>query len=314
MNLINKELFLITSDNRLKIDQKINEIATSFDELVKINDQEISLISFKNLVEQNDLFNSNKIYLFKNVNWFENLEHLKNVSDLIDYFFNNHVAIIITIESAKISTAKKIQETIVKFNHQITFMTYTNESAMTFLKEELNQRNLWLNKSTMQTIIQKTNFNINFLNNELDKIELINDFLKNNNMFDINSFICDYGEYEIFNLLNLLYQNKINESINLINKMLIDKIDELTIINMLATIMSTHYLIKLLHEKKYNKNIISSSLNQKPYIINLNLKLIKNYSTKFLFKKMYDLLQLEIKIKENKIDKYFGLMNWVLNF
>ena len=179
MNLINKELFLITGDNRLKMDQKINEIATSFDELVKINDQEISLISFKNLIEQDDLFNSNKIYLFKNVNWFENLEHLKNVSDLIDYFFNNHVAIIITIESTKISTAKKIQETIAKFNHQITFMTYTNENAMAFLKEELNQRNLSLNKSIMQTIIQKTNFNINFLNNELDKIELINDFLKN---------------------------------------------------------------------------------------------------------------------------------------
>jgi len=68
MNLINKELFLITGDNRLKMDQKINEIATSFDELVKINDQEISLISFKNLIEQDDLFNSNKIYLFKNVN------------------------------------------------------------------------------------------------------------------------------------------------------------------------------------------------------------------------------------------------------
>ena len=52
MNLINKELFLITGDNRLKMDQKINEIATSFDELVKINDQEISLISFKNLIEK----------------------------------------------------------------------------------------------------------------------------------------------------------------------------------------------------------------------------------------------------------------------
>ncbi|MEJ3586549.1 DNA polymerase III subunit delta [Ureaplasma urealyticum] len=314
MNLINKDLFLIISDNRLKIQQKIDEITTTFDELVKIDDQQISLFAFKSIVEQSDLFNAKKIYLFKNVNWFESLEQLKNVQDLIDYFFSNHIPIIITTELTKISTAKKIQEIIAKFGHQITFISYSNKNAATFLKDELNERHLHLDKLIVATIIQKTNFNINYLNNELNKLELINDSLKNVNLVDIDNFICDYGDYQIFSLLNLLYQQKTKELINLINKMLIDKIDEVTIINMMATMMSTYYLTKYLDEKKYDKNFITNSLNQKPFVVSLNLKLTKNYSAKFLYKKLCELLNLEIKIKENKIDKYFGLMDWVLNF
>ena len=135
--------------------------------------------------------------------------------------------------------------------------------------------------------------------NELNKIKSYKYSEKDKNITieDINSIaLRDYDE-DIFDLVNSIVANNKNKSFELYYRLSQKEKDSVNIVASVSSSIRNLYSVKVLKNKKYSQNEISSILGIKPYAVSIAMQNCDNYSTKKLLFLLNTLADIDFKTK-----------------
>lgn len=311
MNLANKKITLISSDDSSQLSEFLNKKKDFYDEFITLN-SDFNIIEIINSANQNDLFESKKYFIIKDVKWFETLEEFNKYSNDLNKLILENINLCIFVNKSLLSKSKKIVEFIQNYFEVIEFEGYNEKNALKYINDYLSKKQLFFSNEIIENLILKTNYDINLLKNEINKIKYVSQ--ENITDKEIVDFISDYSNQQIFNLLKYLYANNTKEFVKLFNHLVDNNINEITIINMVITMMSTHYLIKKMHELHKSFSEIAKIINKSDYVVKLNLKQIDHFSSQFLINQIKMLIEFDFLVKNGDIDKKHAFFKWFFNF
>ena len=149
------------------------------------------------------------------------------------------------------------------------------------------------------------------MNNEIKKLALYSNKITMN---DLDLLVAKPLEDKIFNLCTLIVTNKTKEAINLYRDLLVINEEPVAIIALIATQIRLFVDVFTLSEAGLSQADISKELNIHPYRIKLALDNRRYIKLKNLKQEIDNLYKLDYDIKSGKIDRFFGLEMFILNF
>lgn len=228
-----------------------------------------------------DLFSKNKVYVIKNVNYF-----IKNPEKLLSLKITKNNILILLYDDININSE---------------FYNLLKDNIYYFSKLNLNQlktiikNKIDLNDKNCEILCNITDFNSDRILNEINKLNILNNINKEDiNLLFLKSlkenliYIENNQEYNYW--VDSIYKKNFKETIEIANK--ISQIDD-----------DIFRLINLLYEL-YKSQLISPSTK-------------RNYSKKELVNNLNFLHNIEMNIKEGKIEEEFVrnyiMINLILN-
>lgn len=258
------------------------------------------------------LFNSKKLIIVDNAYIFTGTTNKKLIEqnvDVLSNYLNNPSdnIIIFKILKEKLDERKKIvklfkEKGIVKdFNRTSNINKYVLDMF----------DNYKIDNSNIALLINRVGSNLEILNQEIEKIKQYKDTDLNITKEDIINLTTKNIDTDFFTLIeNIVSKNteKALESYFEISK----EEEPIKIIVVLANKFRLIYQAKNLYKKGYSEKDISGMLNANPYAIKKCLESGRNYSDKTLLECLLKLANLDIDIKNGKIDKNIGLELFIM--
>lgn len=299
--LINNEISKIKENNNIEdIDIVRYDLENTKIENIIEDASSISLFSNKKLIIVDNAYiftgTTNKKLIEQNVDVLT--KYLNNPSDNI---------IIFKILKEKLDERKKIvklfkEKGIVKDFNRISNI---NKYVLDMFD------NYKIDNSNINLLINRVGSNLEILNQEIEKIKQYKDTDLNITKEDIINLTTKNIDTDFFTLIeNIVSKNteKALESYFEISK----EEEPIKIIVVLANKFRLIYQAKNLYKKGYSEKDISGMLNANPYSIKKCLESGRNYSDKTLLECLLKLANLDIDIKNGKIDKNIGLELFIM--
>lgn len=176
----------------------------------------------------------------------------------------------------------------------------------TWLKEELEEQGLEIDKDAIRLLAERTNYDPERCSNELKKLKLI---IKENNITraDIGNLVSDTLEKDIWSLIDAINSNNTQESTEILEKLISQNIDANYILSMLTRNLRLITLTKYLLEESSSTGNIAKTLKVPPFSVPSLMNSSKKYSNrkiKMLYTKMSNL---DYQIKRGLIEPNLGI-------
>ncbi len=296
----------------------VNE-TDNFDwEIIKREINDVSLNEKKNInfvtyddnlltnISQQLLFDIPEVTVIKDASCFSSEEKIKQNQELLSWIAHDDAMIYVFVTNKKVSKAFK--QTNFK---EITIEPLTKKNKKKYIDELLKQNNLKLSPQLYDVLIERLNEDYLVINNEINKIKLLQ--LENQPDAIIMDAICNYNEQNIFHLLESIMTKNTSKLMEIYEDIKLKKQDEIAVINIIASQINQLLMFKKLKQQGYDNNKIATLLGVAPFVImNLN-KLTTNTNLADIQKIMDAFYQLELDIKNMKVDKVLGFKNFLLN-
>ena len=259
------------------------------------------------------MFSDKKVILVENSYFFSSNKSNIDIKPLEEYLehYNSDTIIIFVCPTEKIDTRKKLCKKISELGQVIE----TKEKDLTYVKnyiaDYLKKYNYKL--EDVNYFCSKVGTNIDNVKNELDKLMIYKDKNKIIGNSDIDKLIIPSLEDDIFSLTNAVIDNKIEESIFLLEEFLNKGYDELQIIALLANQFRFMFQVKRSNNKGYSETNISKELAANPYRVKITIKKCYYYTESDFLLYLKKLGELDENIKLGKIDKKIGLQLFLMN-
>ena len=303
--------YIIISNDKVTIDLNIKNIIKSINikdlEIVKYDYSETSIDVVLEDLNTYNLLSNCKLIIFESCS-FLNKDVDKNIKELKKYLENPSDNYLVMINDS-ISEKKEIKE-LIKDN--VSIINNKLES------DKIVINNLDYLKMDRQTINYFCNYCLNNnekIINELEKIKnyKYDDEDKTVTIKDINNIVVrDYDE-DIFDLVNTIIKNNKDKMFELYYRIIQKEKDSVNIIASVAGSIRNLYSVKILQEKKYKQNEISTILGIKPYAVSIALENCNNYSSKKLLYLLNSLADIDYKIKSGNGDSNLLFEVFLLN-
>ena len=293
--IMNKNNYLIVSNDKINIDSKINKIINDLKikdlDIIKYDYPDTSITRVLEDLNTYNFLSNYKLIIFNNCT-FLSKDNDKEIKELKKYLENPSDNYLIMINDS-ISDKKEIK-TCLNLNIEII------ESKVS--SEELIKKNLDYCSIDDKTIKYFINYCLNNnekILNELKKIVCYkyseND--KNITIQDINNIVLrDYDE-DIFDLVNAIVTRDKDKAFALYGRISEKEKDSVNIIASVAGGIRNLYSVKVLQEKKYKQNEIASILNIKPYAVQIACENCNNFSSKKLIAILNELADIDYRTK-----------------
>lgn len=299
--LINKEIDKIKKNNNIEdIDIVRYDLENTKLENIIEDASSISLFGNKKLiiVDNSYIFTgtTNKKLIEQNTDVLTN--YLNNPSDNI---------IIFKIIKEKLDERKKIvklfkEKGIVKdFNKTTNINKYVIDMF----------DNYKIDNSTVNLLIDRVGSNLEILNQEIEKIKNYKDddlFINKDDIINLTSKNIDTDFFTLIE--NIVSKNKEKALESYFE--IIKEEEPIKIIVVLSNKFRLIYQAKNLYKKGYSEKDISSMLDAHPYVIKKCLETGRFYSDNTLLECLLKLANLDIDIKNGKIDKNIGLELFIM--
>ena len=299
--LINKEIEKIKDNNNI--------------EDIDIVRYDLENTKLENIIEDASsisLFGNKKLIIVDNSYIFTGTTNKKlieqNTDILIDYLNNPSDNIIVfKIIKDKLDERKKIvklfkEKGIVKdFNRTTNINKYIIDMF----------DNYKIDNSNINLLIDRVGDNLEVLNQEIEKIKQYKDDDLNINKDDIINLTSKNIDTDFFTLIeNIVSKNKEKALESYFE--IIKEEEPIKIIVVLSNKFRLIYQAKNLYKKGYSEKDISSMLDVHPYVIKKCLETGRTYSDKTLLECLLKLANLDIDIKNGRIDKNIGLELFIM--
>ena len=195
----------------------------------------------------------------------------------------------------------------------VPFYPDTADILVKLTNEFMRNNNLSLSRENINLLVRKSSGDRAHLKTELEKIKL---FSKNKKITNAQLLkLINLGQnHEISDLVNSCLSKNKNGLINMLNENLITSEDVVIMIRVFLS--KSKRLLKLISNYQINKNLNEVVDYSKPPIFWKEKEIIKNQITKWsvrdIRKLIYDLNDLELKIKKNTANSINFLMNFIL--
>ena len=232
---------------------------------------------------------------------------------ILDYVKNPNSAVtmIFIVHSEKIDEKNAIIKAVKENGRIIEALNPSDKDWIKYAEKLFANYGIEANYNVIDEFSKRTNKDAMLMNNEIKKLALYSNKITMN---DLDLLVAKPLEDKIFNLCTLIVTNKTKEAINLYRDLLVKNEEPVAIIALIATQIRLFVDVFTLSEAGLSQADISKELNIHPYRIKLALDNRRYIKLKNLKQEIDNLYKLDYDIKSGKIDRFFGLEMFILNF
>ncbi len=309
-------MYLLYGLEEFLINQEIDKIKNNNNiDDIDIVRYDLENTKIENIIEDASsisLFGNKKLIIVDNSYIFTGTTNKKLIeqnTDILTSYLNNpsNNIIIFKILKEKLDERKKIvklfkEKGIVKdFNRTNNINKYVVDMF----------DNYKIDNNNINLLIDRVGNNLEILNQEIEKIKQYKDTDLNVTNDDIINLTSKNIDTDFFTLIeNIVSKNKEKALESYFE--IIKEEEPIKIIVVLSNKFRLIYQAKNLYKKGYSEKDISSMLDAHPYVIKKCLETGRNYSDKTLLECLLKLANLDIDIKNGKIDKNIGLELFIM--
>jgi len=264
------------------------------------------------LLNTNSLFTPERLLFLKRL--YRNKEKVTLIPSLLEFLEKEHGNTHVIIwEDQKIRSITKYFKYF-QNNNQIQESSDLNKRTfLTWAYQETKDKGIVLDKPLIKILSERSNFSPESFTNELQKLKLTGKRVFKEE--DIVEGTTDSLEYDIWKLISSINSNRnVPERMEILEKILSQKVDVLFIITMLARNLRLTVQIKELLENKKSSREIASLLKIPPFIIPQMQNLAKEYSIEKISLLYEKLSSLDYEIKRGRIEPNLGITLLITKF
>jgi len=281
-------------------------------ELVSINENDATenRENFYNSIFSGSLFSNKKIITINNCSD----KIITQIEDISEKYPENVILIFI---SDILDKKSKLRNFFEKNQKNICVACYLDNSRdLEFIAlKNLKENNITISRESINLLIEKSNFDRNNLNNEIEKIKLYGLTKKNLDFDEVKSLINFSGEYKSDSLINECLSGNILQYKKILAELYMNAVNQIFLFRILS-----NKIQKLMNIKKIEKNYkdIDSLINAaKPQIFWKEKPIIKKQLTIWNFDDLKKILSevdnVEVLCKKNPQSSNIIFFNFFTN-
>ena len=296
--LINEEVRKIIKDNNY-FTMNLNKVG--LDTII----DEASYMSFDT---------NKKIIIVNNANFFGSTKiNEDDQNKLINYFNKpNPNTILIFTTQEKIDLRKKIVKLIKEKYKLINIEPFNRKQLADYIKNELIKKGYTIDFESTSYILDNTYQSIDIIQNELEKIYMYYEKPTNIKIGDLKIIIGNSLDNNSFHFVEAVINKDLKKALKIYNDLCIYKIEEISLVILLAREYKKIYYVKKYKDLGYNFNKICSELNMRDW----QLEKLYNTSIKYKEKELLDnikyLATIDQNIKKGIFDKSISLISFMV--
>ncbi len=313
-------VYLICSDSIRLLDDKIKEIVgeNPYDTF------DLNNCSLEDIIEEANyfsLFDDKKYIVVKNSIIFTSPKKKDEGDDsvskkdeiLLKYLESpNYNTVLIFTLNGKATGTKKIVKTIKDKYNYIEIVNLKVRDLYDKVEALLKSKGYKADKNAIYYIINNSLNNYDLAYNEVEKIDLYYKKGRSLSIDDVTNIVSRVMEDNNFKFIDAVMSRNIKEIFKIYDDLMLQKVEPLMLLAMIAKELRNSLLVKLLDG---NKNEMMRTLGVK-YEFQLDKWLNYSYTFTdvFLENKLIELADLNYKIKSGKVSSKLGLQLFLLDF
>ena len=285
---------------------------------IDVNTYDLENTSIEEIIDDAStisLFSDNKMILCDNAYIFTGTTNKKipeqNIKVLDNYLEheNPDTILVFIVIKDKLDERKKIVKTLKQKKQIKEFNKLANINE--FVKKEFDTYQI--GNKEISLLLDRVGDNLNLLHHEITKIKLYKDEDLHITEDDIIELTHKNVDTDIFNLIENIVSKKKDAALESYKEMICLGEEPIKIIIMLANQFRLIYQARNLYKKGYSEKDISNLLGVHPYRIKLAITKGNQFQDDTLLTYLLRLSELDMNIKNGKIDKELGLELFILN-
>lgn len=306
-------IYLLYGAEEFLIKQEVNKIKEKFD-INDISVFDMDDINLKNIADDASsmsLFSSERLIIIENSNIFTGTAKKRDDIKYLEDYINNPNAsttLIFIVNSETLDNRKKLVSLVKEKGKVIEFNN--NYNINDIVKNMFGKYNI--SSSNIRLLIDRVGNNLYLLSQEINKIKTYKGEVLNITEEDINLLTHKTVDIDIFHLIENIILKKPDKALESYYEMIKMGEEPIKIIVMLSNQFRLMYQVKKLSINRNSVMDMMKILGQKKYTIEKALEKSRKYSEEIILKKLYELAELDIKIKSGKINKNIALELFIL--
>ncbi|MBP3766477.1 MAG: DNA polymerase III subunit delta [Bacilli bacterium] len=307
-------IYLLYGTEDFLIKKELSKIKNKFD-INDISEYDLEEVSLKNIIDDASsmsLFSNQRLIILSNCTIFTGSSKKRDdIKYLEDYLHNpnSSTTLVFIVNSESLDNRKKIVS-LVKENGKIIEFN-SNFDIIKNVKEMFGDYNI--SQTDIRLLIDRVGNNLSILNNEINKIKTYKDNDYNITSSDIITLTHKTVDIDIFHLIDNIIKNNKKDALDSYYEMIKMGEEPIKIIVMLSNQFRLMYQVKKLSSMRNSIFDMMKILLQKKYTIEKALEKARKYDEKILIKKIYELANLDLKIKSGRINKNIALELFILD-
>ncbi|MCH5180512.1 MAG: DNA polymerase III subunit delta [Erysipelotrichales bacterium] len=231
------------------------------------------------------------------------LSYLSSSNEYCDLYFIVH--------SSTLNESNAIYKKIKEVGKIVESVNPNEKEWMAYVYKLFEKYEITASNDVISEFIKRTNNDAMRINNEVKKLALYGDKIT---MDALDLLVARPIDDNIFDLVNFIMANKKEEAIKLYRDLIIKNEEPVALIALISTQLRFYIDVFTLAEEKMYQDDIAKQLKAHPYRVKLALNNKRYVSLKSLKDNMENLYKLDYDIKSGRIDRFFGLELFILNF
>ena len=306
-------IYLIYGTEDYLIKNEVDKIKNKFD-INDISIYDMEEVNLKNIVEDASsmsLFSNERLIIVENSNIFTGSSKKRDDIKYLDEYLDNpnsSTTLVFVLNTDSLDNRKKI---VAKVKEKGKIIEFTNNyNTLDIVKDMFD--NYVVNTNSIRLLIDRVGNNLYLLNQEINKIKTYKGNDLNITDEDIILLTHKTVDIDIFHLIENIILNKKEKALESYYEMIKMGEEPIKIIVMLSNQFRLMYQVKKLSLNRCSIMDMMKILGQKKYTIEKALEKSRKYSEDIILKKLYELANLDIKIKSGKINKNIALELFIL--
>lgn len=261
---------------------------------------------------QINLFSTTKLFVVNNANFLTSVEEFKKQIKLLKKLSEFHDTEIMIYLVANKKTLSNVEFMNLTKGWKINTLKEINATEKSKIINDLLKNNqIFLHKDVYSYLLQSLDNSYGNIYNEIQKLSNLLKSKTSNE--DAIDIISNYNAENIFHLFEAILTKNHNNIWKIYNDLMYRQEDQISIINALASqAHNLFYILKLL-KQHYPPATISQMTNVSIYFINFYKSKFINYNINIISKFMLSLYKVEVDIKLSKINKNNGFKQFLLD-
>ncbi len=215
----------------------------------------------------------------------------------------------------KLDERKKVVKLLKKQSEVFTFEVYSEQSLKQWAEKKLKEQGIECHPKAIDLLIKLTHAKIDVLYNEIEKIYLyfLNQSAKILSVDVVELLVARQLEDNVFLLTDALVQRKVKEAYLIYEDLMTQNEEPFKLLILIANQFRLMSQVIGLSKQGYREADIAKTLNVHPY----RVKLIHGQSHRFeqevIAKYLYQLAEIDYKIKSGVLQKELALEMFILN-
>ena len=215
----------------------------------------------------------------------------------------------------KLDERKKMVKLLKKKTEYITFTKYTEESLKQWLIKKLTEKGISFEIAAIDLLLQLTKAKMDTLYQELEKIDLyfLNESDKQLTAPIVRQLITRQQEENIFLLTDAILQHKTQEAYHIYRDLLTQNEEPLKLLILIGNQFRLMKQTLGLSKQGYPEGEMAKALGMHPYRIKMAHQQARRFSQEAIEKYLYQIAELDYKIKTGAIQNELALELLILN-